>query len=126
MNRFLKGVVAASAAVLLLIGVLVQSGVAFNIEEQKTLRRVNVDELFKQNCVSCHGAAGRGDTPLGRALKSPDFTAAEWWKENSSRTSPRALRLVVSRGRGTMPAFGKKLTKSEINLLVNRLRSFRK
>jgi hypothetical protein len=32
----------------------------------------------------------------------------------------------VARGKAGMPGFGKKLTRSEINLLVDRIRSFRK
>ena len=125
MNRFLKGVSAASAGVLLLIGLLFPTGIASSAMERKSPRRVKVDELFNRNCARCHGADGRGDTPSGHLFKAPDFTDAEWWKKNSSITSTRTLRSVVAHGKAGMPAFGKKLTRSEINLLVDRVRRFR-
>ncbi|MGH9928720.1 MAG: c-type cytochrome [Pyrinomonadaceae bacterium] len=125
MNRFLKGAFATSAAVLLGAVVSLPNGIASGALERKGPRRVKLDELFNQNCARCHGADGRSDTPPGHLFKAPDFTDAEWWKKNASLTSTRTLRSVVARGRGAMPGFGKKLTKSEINLLVNRVRSFR-
>ena len=83
------------------------------------------DDLFRNNCARCHGADGRGDTPLGHTYNAPDFTDAEWWQKHSSLTGTRTLRAIVIRGRGGMPAFGKKLKRSEINLLVNHVRRFR-
>ncbi|MEP6817962.1 MAG: cytochrome c [bacterium] len=125
MNRFLKGVIASSAGALLLVVVLFSTG-SVNALHRKPSRRVKVEELFNRNCARCHGADGRSDTPSGHLFKAPDFTDAEWWKKNASITSPRTLRSVVARGKAGMPAFGKKLTKSEINSLVNRVRGFRK
>jgi mono/diheme cytochrome c family protein len=89
-------------------------------------RMKKVDELFNQNCARCHGADGRSDTPSGHLFKAPDFTDAEWWKKNSRITGPRTLRLIVARGKAGMPGFGKKLTRPQISLLVERVRSFRK
>ena len=85
-----------------------------------------VEELFNRNCARCHGADGRGDTPSGHLYKAPDFTDTDWWKKNSDITSTKNLRAVVAKGKAGMPGFGKKLTKSQINLLVERVRSFRK
>ncbi len=85
-----------------------------------------VVDLFRTNCARCHGADGRGDTPLGHTYKAPDFTAAEWWRKHSDLTSKGRLVSIVSHGKGGMPAFGKKLKPSEIKLLVNYVRRFRK
>ena len=82
-------------------------------------------DLFRSNCARCHGADGRGDTLLGRTYKAPDFTDAEWWRKHSNITNTRNLVSIVSRGKGGMPAFGKKLRRSEIKLLVNYVRRFR-
>ena len=125
MNRFLKGLAVSGAGVLLLVALLLSTGLASSALEDKNSRRVKVDELFNRNCARCHGADGRGDTPSGQLFKAPDFTNAEWWKKNSSPTSNQALRTVIARGKGAMPAFGKKLTKSEIKLLSDRVRKFR-
>src|SRR5213593_3964401 len=76
------------------------------------------DDLFRTNCARCHGADGHGDTPLGHTYKAPDFTDPEWWRKHSNITSTRTLVAIVTRGKGGMPAFGKKLTRSEIKALV--------
>jgi mono/diheme cytochrome c family protein len=87
--------------------------------------RIDAAELFRNNCARCHGADGRGDTPLGQTYLAPDFTDGEWWRKNSAITSTRSLTAIVSRGKGQMPAFGKKLKASEITALVNHIRRFR-
>ena len=84
-----------------------------------------VGDLFRTNCARCHGADGRGDTPLGHTYKTPDFTDTAWWQSHSNITSTRSLRSIVARGNGGMPAFQKKLKRSEINLLVSYVRRFR-
>ena len=123
MNRFLRGVVASSAVVLLLAVLVLGTGITRAFHREPA-RRAKVEELFNRNCARCHGADGRGDTPSGHLFKAPDFTDADWWKKNSSTAS--TLRLVVARGKAGMPGFGKKLTKAEITVLVNRVRGFRK
>jgi cytochrome c5 len=85
-----------------------------------------VVDLFRTNCARCHGADGRGDTPLGHTYQAPDFTDSEWWRKHSDTTRSRSLVSIVARGKGGMPAFGKELKPSEIKLLVNYVRRFRK
>jgi cytochrome c5 len=107
--------------------VVIPTGIVGRAFQRRTSSRVRkVDELFNKNCARCHGADGRSDTPQGHLFKAPDFTDPDWWKKNSSTTSTRTLRSIVTRGKASMPAFGKKLTRSEISLLVDRIRSFRK
>jgi mono/diheme cytochrome c family protein len=125
MNRFLKGVVVYSAILLLAITLL--TVIARGALQRKSSSRADrVTELFNRNCARCHGGDGRGETPLGRLYKSPDFTDPRWWEKNSKINSSTTLRSIVTRGKAGMPAFGKKLTKAEIKLLVNHVRSFRK
>ena len=127
MNRFLKGVVVCSALLLLRAVLVIPTRVVSGaFQQQRSSRGKHVDELFNRNCARCHGADGRGDTPLGHLYKAPDFTDAEWWKKNSDISGVKTLRSIVTRGKAGMPAFGKKLTRTEINLLVERIRRFRK
>jgi mono/diheme cytochrome c family protein len=86
---------------------------------------VKVGDLFRSNCARCHGADGRGDTPLGHTYNAPDFTDPEWWEKHSDITTTGSLVAIVSRGRGGMPAFGKKLKRPQIKLLVNYVRRFK-
>ena len=94
-------------------------------QSSKTRTAARVDDLFRSNCARCHGADGRSDTPLGHTYNAPDFTDAEWWRKHSDITSTGSLIRIVSRGKGGMPAFGKKLSRSDIKLLVNHVRRFR-
>jgi len=127
MNWFLKGVVVCSALLLLLAVWVIPTRIAIGaFQRQRSSRVKHLDELFNRNCARCHGADGRGDTPLGHLYKAPDFTNSEWWKKNSDISGVKTLRSIVTRGKAGMPAFGKKLTRTEINLLVNRIRHFRK
>jgi len=85
----------------------------------------HVGDLFRSNCARCHGADGRGDTPQGHTYNAPDFTDEEWWRKHANITTTGSLVSIVSRGKGGMPAFGKKLKRNEIRLLVNHVRRFR-
>ena len=84
------------------------------------------EDLYRTNCARCHGADGRGDTPLGHTYNSPDFTDNAWWQKHSDITSTKSLVSIVMNGKGGMPAFGKKLKSAEIKALVNYVRKFRK
>lgn len=88
-------------------------------------RGVPVGDLFRNNCARCHGSDGRGDTPLGHTYKTPDLTDQEWWRKNSNITGSASLNSIVSRGKGGMPAFGKKLKRTEIRSLVAYVRRFK-
>jgi mono/diheme cytochrome c family protein len=79
-----------------------------------------VQQLYYQNCARCHGADGRGDTPVGRPLNAPDFTSSEW----RSHTTARTLARVITNGRKGMPAFRKKLSRSDITSLASYVRRF--
>ena len=85
-----------------------------------------VGDLYKTNCARCHGADGRGDTPLGQQYEAPDFTDPDWWRQHPNSTRRVKMLSLVASGKGDMPAFDKKLTRSQIELLVDYVRRFRK
>ena len=88
-------------------------------------RGAPVGDLFRNNCARCHGADGAGDTLLGHTYKTPDFTDPNWWRKHSDITSTASLLSIVSHGKSGMPAFGRKLTRTEIRHLVDYVRRFR-
>jgi len=88
-------------------------------------RGTQAGDLFRNNCARCHGADGAGDTPLGHTYNTPDFTDPEWWRKHSKLTSAGSLSSIVSHGKGGMPAFGRKLSRTEIRHLVDYVRKFR-
>jgi mono/diheme cytochrome c family protein len=85
-----------------------------------------VGDLYRTNCARCHGAEGRGDTPWGESHDIPNFTDHDWWREHAKTTTRGKLLSVVTNGKAEMPAFGKKLNRSQIELLVDYVRRFRK
>lgn len=91
----------------------------------KPRRGEQVVDLYRNNCARCHGADGRGDTPLGHTYNAPDFADLDWWQKHSNITSDASLVSIVSRGKGGMPAFSKKLSRTEIRRLVGYMRRFK-
>jgi mono/diheme cytochrome c family protein len=80
-------------------------------------------QIFKEKCVKCHGADGRGQTVVGDMLDVPDFTEKSWWKDG---VEDERLIQSVRNGKGGMPKFGKKLTEQQIALVVAYVRRFDK
>jgi mono/diheme cytochrome c family protein len=70
--------------------------------------------LYMEYCAKCHGEDGTAKTPKGKQLMARDFTDAEW----QSSKSDAELVKTVSKGGEDMPAFGKKLSKEQIESLV--------
>lgn len=79
--------------------------------------------LFRELCAKCHGEDGKANTPKGKQLMARDMTDPEWQAEETDEE----LIEVVTKGDDDMPAFGKKLTREEIEDLVKKdVRGFAK
>ena len=72
--------------------------------------------LYKEYCARCHGDDGKGNTPKGKQLMAQDLSDPEFQEEHSDED----LIEVVTKGDEDMPAFGKKLTKEQIESLVKK------
>jgi len=83
-------------------------------------KATDASALFKKNCATCHGQDGRAKTFKAKFNHARDLSNAAWQRE----VTDERLFNSITRGRGKMPAFGKKLTESEINLLVQFVRQF--
>lgn len=73
--------------------------------------------IFKQRCVMCHGADGKGFA----AIKSPDFTDPKWQVSTKNKEMVDAIK-NGRKGTAMMP-FGDKLKDDEIQALVTYIRS---
>ncbi|HEU4617259.1 MAG TPA: c-type cytochrome [Gammaproteobacteria bacterium] len=72
--------------------------------------------LFTEHCAACHGEDGTGDTTKG----APDLTDS-YWEHGDSMMN---VRRVISGGeQSESPAFGAKLSPTEIDLLTAYIRS---
>ena len=75
-------------------------------------------DTYKTNCVSCHGADGRG-SPVGKSLHVPDLHSSQVQQKSDAQLSD-----VITQGHGNMPPFGGRLSNDQISALVKYVRTF--
>jgi cytochrome c6 len=79
-------------------------------------------ELFKGKCQMCHGANGSANTPMAKNLKIKDLGSADVQKMSDAE-----LKTTIEKGKPPkMPAYGGKLSSTQINDLVKYIRSLKK
>ena len=85
------------------------------------------EELFLKNCKACHGADGKGQTPMGKRLKIKDYTKAEVQAEFTDEFIAKVIKegIVNEKGKKVMLPFEKKMTPEEITAVVAYVRSLK-
>jgi cytochrome c553 len=78
------------------------------------------EATYKAKCAACHGPDGKGETSMGKTMKSGDFAS-----EAVQKMSDTDLSDAISKGKGKMPAY-KTLTSDQVKGLVAYIRSFAK
>lgn len=78
-------------------------------------------DTFKAKCAACHGAAGAGDTTMGKNLKLRDMGSADVQKQTDDE-----LTTTITKGKGKMPSYDGKLTKEQIGAVVKFIRTLKK
>lgn len=76
-------------------------------------------EVFLSRCVSCHGASGRGDGPIAKALPGPpagDLTDGQWKHGDRPEDVLRVVREGVPNT--SMAAWGRILSPRETEAVV--------
>src|SRR5512132_2453359 len=82
---------------------------------------------WAQNCASCHGKDGSGNTMMGEKLGVKDYHDAKVQAAFSDAEAERAIKEgVKTNGKETMKPFGSKLSEADIKALVAYVRSFKK
>ena len=79
--------------------------------------------LYKKNCLTCHGAKGKGDGPATQFIESSPTDIST--PEAQSRMTDGEIFWKVTKGRNPMPSFEKKLSETERWKLVHYVRSLR-
>ena len=77
--------------------------------------------LFRTKCAMCHGADGKGETPMGKKLNIRDFSSPEVQKQTDAE-----LTTIISKGKGKMPPFEGKLTTEQIGQVLAHIRELGK
>ena len=83
--------------------------------------QVDARGLFVENCIVCHGRNGRAHTFHGWLVGAQNLTDNKWQAE----TSDAEILHAIKTGPSVMPAFGKKLSGTEIEALAVYVRSFK-
>jgi len=84
-------------------------------------QRTPAKDLFTSKCAVCHGPDGSAQTTMGKNLKIRDFHSADVQKQSDTD-----LKIVITKGKGKMPAFDGKLTGEQIYQLVGYIREIGK
>jgi cytochrome c6 len=77
--------------------------------------------LFKTKCAACHGADGKGDSPMAKKLGVRDLSSPEVQKQTDDE-----LFAIIQKGKNKMPAYGKSLNDSQVKGLVAYIRDLAK
>jgi mono/diheme cytochrome c family protein len=75
---------------------------------------------YKAKCAMCHGADGKGDTGMGKAMKLRDLGSADVQAQSDAD-----LNGIIANGKNKMPKFDGKLTKDQISDLVKYIRTLK-
>ena len=121
------GAVAIAVAAVLLVQSRVSPVAAINLNTPNPVAMTG-DSIaagkasFAANCIACHGVAGKGDGPLAQTFNPPaaDFTAAHAFLHLDAEF----FNWIKGGKPGTaMPAFGSKLTDTQIWDVINYIRA---
>ena len=89
---------------------LASSGAAFGAD---------ASALWGQQCASCHGKDGSGNTAMGKKLGVKDYTKSQSFSDAEATN-------VIKNGKGKMKAYGGKLSDADVKALVAYVRSLKK
>ncbi len=78
-------------------------------------------QIYQLRCAMCHGAGGRGDGAAGASMNPRPTNLTT--RDQRTALSDSAVAAVIMSGRRTMPAFGRLLTKPQVDSLVAYLRT---
>jgi cytochrome c6 len=76
---------------------------------------------YKAKCAMCHGADGKGDTPVGKKMGIRDLTSSDVQK-----MSDEELITITTKGKNKMPAYENKLSAAQIKDIVAYIRQLAK
>ena len=77
--------------------------------------------LYKAKCAMCHGADGKGQTPMGTKMGLRDLASPDVQKQTDKQ-----LHDWTALGKGKMPAYKDKHGDEELKALVAHMRSLKK
>ena len=90
--------------------IIASSGAAFGAD---------AGTLWAQNCASCHGKDGSGNTAMGKKLGVKDYTKNQGFSDAEAAN-------VIKNGKGKMKGYKAKLSDADVKALVAYARALKK
>ena len=92
-----------------------------------SLRAADAKENWEKNCQKCHGADGKGQTPMGKKLKIKDYSDPKVQAELKDDAMVKSIKEGKKEGDTTrMKAFAEVLNDDEIKAMVKYFRTLAK
>ena len=91
-------------------------------QQSTTQKELDANVLFEKHCDTCHGKDGQAKTFKAKFNHARNLTDAKWQAE----VSDERLFNSITNGKGKMPAWGKKLSETQINALVAYVRKLKR
>ena len=88
-------------------------GVSAHAQDSNPENSLTANPVYQKNCAKCHGKTAGGHFMAGPPLASPKVTAMP----------ADELRIIITNGKHHMPKFEGKLRPSEIDALVEEIRT---
>jgi cytochrome c6 len=76
--------------------------------------------IFESKCAACHGKDAKGETSMGKTMKIRNLHSADVQKQTKEE-----LYKIIEDGKGKMPVYKGKLSKDQINDLVDYIKSLK-
>jgi cytochrome c553 len=80
---------------------------------------------WEKNCQKCHGADGKGKTPMGKKLELKDMTDAKYQDSFTDEKATKAIKEGIKDGDKTRMKPAEGLSDDEIKALVAKVRAFK-
>jgi len=92
-----------------------------------SIRAADAAANWSQNCASCHGKDGSGNTTMGKKLSVKDYSSAKVQAEFTDAKAAQIIKEGVSEGgKVKMKPFKDKLSDEDVKALVAYVRSLKK
>jgi len=78
-------------------------------------------DTYKSKCAMCHGADGKGNTPVGKKMGVHDFSSPEVQKMSDDE-----LGLIIAKGKNKMPGYEKSMKDADVKEMVTYIRQLGK
>jgi mono/diheme cytochrome c family protein len=96
-------------------------GILFLFSLAPPLHGQDAAGLYKAKCAACHGADGKGNSPMAKKLGVRDLASPDVQKQTDDE-----LFAIIQKGKNKMPAYASSLKDAQIKDLVAYIRELAK